>query len=229
MKLFSNILDILYPNICNHCKKRVPNKTDFFCIQCFGRFEKTNFHKIEENLVLKRFEGIIPLKAATSFLYINEGNMASQIMHEFKYHKNIELAEYMGKWYGQELKNSVFDETDLLIPIPLHKNKKAIRGYNQSMAIANGIGSILNIEAKDDVIIRNKFTVSQTKLSKSERQKNVENVFEVVKKEFIIHKRITLIDDVVTTGATIEMCAKELLKFPIKSLNVITLGFAYSD
>ena len=127
------------------------------------------------------------------------------------------------------MKNSIFDETDLLIPIPLHKDKKAIRGYNQSMAIANGIGSILNIEAKDDVIIRKKFTVSQTKLSKSERQKNVENVFEVVKKEFIIHKRITLIDDVVTTGATIEMCAQELLKFPIKSLNVITLGFAYSD
>lgn len=159
-------------------------------------------------------------------LFVSKGNLTSQILYQIKYDGNTHLAENMGVSLGQQLKNSVFSNADLLIPIPLHKAKKVLRGFNQSEVLANGIAKVLPIQVDTESVIRTKHTSSQTFLSKEARQENVKDVFEVVKPALIQNKKIILLDDVITTGATIETCAKELLKAGANEVMLLSLAIA---
>lgn len=226
MKPIQNLAEIIFPDTCNTCNKRIFQKSDLFCVTCMNEMEYTHIKNFSDNIVLDKFKGLLPINNAFSMLFVSKSNLTSQILYQIKYDGNTHLAENMGVSLGERLKNSVFSNADLLIPIPLHKAKKVLRGYNQSEVLANGIASVLPIQVETESVIRTKHTSSQTFLSKEARQENVKDVFEVVKPALIQNKKIILLDDVITTGATIETCAKELLKAGANEVILLSLAIA---
>ncbi|MFT7248801.1 MAG: ComF family protein, partial [Arcticibacterium sp.] len=171
--------------------------------------------------------GKIPVKKTYSFLQFTKNGLVQNILHDLKYKNKPDLAEYMGKWFGNELLSKGFDEEiDLLLAVPLHPIKEKRRGYNQADEIALGISLSLKLPFERGSIIRNKFTQSQTNKSRYGRFENVEAVFEVSKNVKIEGKRIALVDDVLTTGATLEVVGKELLKAGCLDLSILTIAAA---
>jgi ComF family protein len=188
--------------------------------------EYTHIKSFNDNIVLDKFKGLLPVFNAYSMLFVSKGNLTSQILHQIKYESNTHLGEQLGIALGMRVKNSIFSNADLLIPIPLHKTKKALRGYNQSEVLANGLATIIPIPIVLESIIRSKHTKSQTYLNKEARKENVKDVFEVIKPLVVQNKKIILLDDVITTGATIEACANELLKAGANEVMLLSLAIA---
>jgi len=226
MKLLQNLAKIVFPDTCNACNKRIFQNSSLFCVRCMDEMEYTHIKSFNDNIVLDKFKGLLPVFNAYSMLFVSKGNLTSQILHQIKYESNTHLGEQLGIALGMRVKNSIFSNADLLIPIPLHKTKKALRGYNQSEVLANGLATIIPIPIVLESIIRSKHTKSQTYLNKEARKENVKDVFEVIKPLFVQNKKIILLDDVITTGATIEACANELLKAGANEVMLLSLAIA---
>lgn len=226
MKTIQQLIKIVFPDVCNICKKRIFTTTDLFCVACSSKLEYTHIKNFRNNIVLDKFKGILPIKSAYSMLFVSKGNLTSQILYQIKYDSNSHMAENLGILIGNQLKNSDFSNADLLIPIPLHKSKKSQRGFNQSEILADGISKILNIKIDSTSVVRTKYTTSQTFLNKEERQDNVRNVFHVTNQNIIQNKKVILIDDVITTGSTIEACAQEILKAGASEIMLLSLAIA---
>ncbi len=226
MKSVQKLAEILFPQTCNICNKRVFLKSDLFCVSCFEALEKTHIQDFKNNLILDKFKGVVPIKHAFSMYFVSKNNLTSQILYKIKYDGNTQLAESLGMIVGKRLINSIFSSADSIIPIPLHKAKQSIRGFNQSELIAQGIASTISIDIDTESVIRTKHTSSQTFLNKEARQENVKDVFEVTKPQMILDKKIILVDDVITTGATIETCSKELLKAGANEVMLLSLAVA---
>jgi ComF family protein len=226
MKLLQNLAKIVFPDTCNVCNKRIFQNSSLFCVRCMDEMEYTHIKNINNNIVLDKFKGLLPVYNAYSMLFVSKDNLTSQILHQIKYESNTHLGEQLGIALGMRVKNSIFSNADLLIPIPLHKTKKALRGYNQSEVLANGLATIMPIPIVLESIIRSKHTTSQTYLNKEARKENVKDVFEVIKPTFVQNKKIILLDDVITTGATIEACANELLNAGANEVMLLSLAIA---
>jgi ComF family protein len=226
MKSVQKLAEILFPQTCNICNKRIFQKTDLFCVSCFEALEKTHIQDFKNNLILDKFKGLSPIRHAFSMYFVSKDNLTSQILYQIKYDGNTKLAESMGIIVGKRLIHSIFSNADSIIPIPLHKAKESIRGYNQSERIAQGIASIIPLTIDTESTIRTKHTSSQTFLSKEARQENVKDVFEVIKPQRIVGKKIILLDDVITTGATVETCTRELLKAGANEVMLLSLAVA---
>ena len=224
LKDFQNLI---YPNLCICCNQHLIKNEEFICFDCLINIPRTNFHLETNNPVEKLFWGRVNIEFATSYFYYNKGSIYQQIMHLLKYKHLPEIGAVMGKHFGAELFHyNIFNNVDLIIPIPLHKKKLIKRGYNQSEAIANGIGSILNIPISTNTLERIVNTNTQTRKSRFERWENVEGIFKVPKIENINNRHILLIDDVVTTGSTLEAAAQALLDSHAKSVSIATLACA---
>ncbi len=187
---------------------------------------RTRYHKDPDNPTAQTFWGRTNIQNATSFLHFNKKGTVQHIMHQIKYKDNLELAIFMGTHAGHELKCTPFEEVDVIIPVPLHKSRLSKRGYNQSERIAMGISEILNIPIDNKSIIRAKSSESQVTKKRYQRWENVEGIFEVVQPQQIINKHILLVDDILTTGATIEACAQEILKVEGTKISIFTLAKA---
>jgi ComF family protein len=188
---------------------------------------ETNNHLQKENGVEKSLWGRIPFDRAFSFLYFNQFGLTQKLLHELKYKGNQELAYYLGEIYASKIKQTVQNHgIDSVIAIPLHKNKLQKRGYNQSLAFAKGLGETLGLEDLSSNIIRNKETDTQTKKSREERWENVESIFSVKNPELLKNKHILVVDDVITTGATIESCTREIVKCGNCTISVASIAFA---
>lgn len=199
-------------NICTHCRFHLP---------------KTNFHLIRENPISKLFWGKVNIETATSFYYFNKGNKVQNLLHNFKYKGQSELGTHIGKMFGNDLAQSLFYKTvDLIVPIPLHPAKLKRRGYNQSDFLAKGLAESLDIGWDNEVLKRTVATSSQTQKSRFDRWKNVDSIFELNNSEAQANKHILLVDDVVTTGSTLESAANELLKIPGAKVSIATIAFA---
>lgn len=148
-------------------------------------------------------------------------------MHELKYKGNQEVGEMLGRWYGAELRESGFaDVFDLIIPVPLHQKRLMVRGYNQSDCFAKGLAESLNIEWRNDILVRETETSSQVNKSRLERYQNMDKVFTVKNPELLKDKKIVVVDDTLTTGATLESCVLSLQEFEIKDISILTLAMA---
>lgn len=187
---------------------------------------RTGFHEEPDNPTAQTFWGRVNIHNATSFLHFNKKGVVQHIMHQIKYKDNLELAIFMGTHAGHELKSTPFAEVDVIIPVPLHKSRLSKRGYNQSERIARGISEILNIPLDTKSIIRAKSSESQVTKKRYQRWENVEGIFEVVAPQQIANKHILLVDDILTTGATIEACAREILKAEGTKVSIFTLAKA---
>lgn len=220
------LLSIIYPRLCAACGNVLFYNEKALCLKCYAELPRTGFHSDPENEVARLFWGRVPVKNATSFIFFNKDSMYRQILHELKYRDQQHVGIEMGRLFGLELKETPFTEADLIHPIPLHYSKQRKRGYNQSELIARGISQVLNIPVKTDLVIRKGETMTQTKKTRYERWMNVKDTFQIQDVSSLRDKHILLVDDVITTGATVEACATSLLAVSGVTLSVASLACA---
>lgn len=225
LNYLEDLLSMVFPEICNACGKPLYKHENLICNYCKVKLPYTNFHLQTENPVEKIFWGRIPIEKAGAFLYFHKGNRVQQLMHRFKYKGKKEIGELIGSLYGNELlKSNFFSDADVIIPVPLHPEKQKKRGYNQSECFANGLSVALNIPSQTNILTRAFASSTQTKKNRFERWKNVETIFKIQNVESILNKHIVLVDDVITTGATVEACANTLMKASPKKISFLALA-----
>lgn len=223
--MLHDLIHLFFPKLCIACNGNLLKNESFLCTGCLLHLPQTRFHQTPQNPLEKIFWGRLPLEQAFAFLHFKKGNAVQHILHEIKYKNNKELAIFIGRYYGSILKTAAI-KPDGVAAIPLHRNKLRKRGYNQSALIAQGISESLQVADLSDGLQRLKSTETQTKKSRFERWENVEEVFAVTRPEAFEHKHILLIDDVITTGATIEACGKALLQLSGTKLSIAGIAFA---
>lgn len=223
--MIKDILSLIYPQVCVICPEDLYEGEKFICSECRYHLPRTGFHNIADNPVAKHFWGRIPVEAATAYFYFNKGLKVQELIHKIKYRGKTELGIYLGQMFGAELKTSSFAEKiNFVIPVPLHEQKQRQRGYNQSYLIAKGIAEALGVDYSADYLVRSKATDTQTRKSRFKRWQNVDNKFEVTDTEAIKGKNVLLVDDVVTTGSTLEACGRAILSMPDTKLSIAALA-----
>lgn len=226
VSLFEDTLGLIYPEVCITCGKHLPSGFRFVCPRCQYDIPRTNFHNERENAVEQIFWGRIPVRYAASMFYYTKGSRYQKLIHVMKYQGKKEIGYELGKIYGQDLMQSPFFDIDLIVPVPLHPRKKRKRGYNQSEWIGMGLGEVLQKPLIANNLYRAVNTNTQTQKNRFERWKNVENVFRLKSVDSIRNRHILLVDDVITTGATLESCVHVLSKCSNTSVSIVTLGYA---
>lgn len=223
----NDLLNIFFPNVCKACGNALYQQEKVICLDCLYKLPKTGFHQHIENPVSRVFWGRVDIHAATSFLFFSKGGKVQQLIHALKYKGNQETGTYLGNLLGADLiQSELYKSVDLVIPVPLHPKKQHKRGFNQSDCIATGIGQAMKIPVVTDKLIRTTHTSSQTKKSRESRWDNVKGVFEVIDSPTLEGKHVLLVDDVLTTGATLESCAETLLSIQGVRVSVATLAYA---
>lgn len=223
----NEILELFFPVLCISCGDRLVTQEKFLCIHCWADLPVTNFHRHSENKVAQLFWGRAKIEQATAYFSYKKGSNYQHLIHFIKYKGLKELGVETGRRFGNVLSGSDdFNVADVVIPVPLHPKKEKKRGYNQSEWIAKGIAETMKKPLSVNNLIRNSDTATQTKKNRFERWQNVENIFHVSHPEELAGKHVLLIDDVVTTGSTLEACAFQLLKIENVKVSIATLGFA---
>ncbi len=224
--LLDDLLGLLYPDLCVACGRRLVQQEKFLCLHCLHDLPRTNFHTMPDNKVAQIFWGRVPVEMAASWLFFRKGSRYQRLVHFMKYKGVKEIGEEMGKLYGHDLKASPFASADLLVPVPLHSQRLKERGYNQSEWIARGIGASLQLPVSTGNLVREKFTSTQTRKNRFERFRNVEGIFTVLNPGEYHQKHLLLVDDVVTTGSTLEASAEALFAAGVSKVSVVTLACA---
>ncbi|MCH8553883.1 MAG: ComF family protein [Schleiferiaceae bacterium] len=223
-----DILELFFPHICHGCGVPLLQNEKHLCLTCHYELPLVNEASSLESSLHRILYGRMPLLEGAAFLYFQKGSFVQEILHAFKYEGAQGLCEHMGQLMGMQFnKNGFFNQADYLIPVPLHPKKERKRGYNQAAILAKGMSNATKIPLNTSLIARNQFTESQTKKSRFARWLNVSSVFEVPPEASaqLRDKHIVLIDDVITTGATLEACAKPLIDLGAK-ISVATLAKA---
>lgn len=226
---WSDFISLWYPNVCAACQSNLIRGEYTLCTLCKFNLPRTGFHHMPGNMVEKLFWGKINFERATSFLFFHKFGVTQQLIHLLKYKNRTDIGTWLGREMGNELKHTYpFNKADLIIPVPLHHAKQRKRGYNQSDFIAEGLSEVLKIEVDKLSLLRLRMNESQTRKSRMERWKNVDELFDCTRPEYIKGKRILLVDDVLTTGATLEACALALYEAcPDIKINFITAALAH--
>jgi ComF family protein len=226
MHILSDLLHIFYPRVCLVCSSSLTRSEKLICRACDFKLPRTRFHDDTENPVTRVFWGRIRV-TATAFLYFKKENMTQKLLHKLKYHGRKDVGIMLGELFAQDLCQSYhFRDIDVVIPVPLHPKKKRKRGYNQSASIGQGIAAFMDAELDLRSLIRNKFTQTQTRKSRMERWENVQDIFELRDHSKLEGKRILIIDDVITTGATMESCLQVCSAVRDAKLYAAAIGFA---
>lgn len=210
-KRWADFVHLLFPEHCVACQSILVEGEQHLCLQCQMTLNYTHFHTKKENPLWQKLNAHIPTEFAAAYLYFQKKGKTQSILHSIKYLQKPEIATYIGRHYGAILKETAFAQHwDCIIPIPLHKSKLRKRGYNQSTHFAQGLSESLAIPFYENIIGRKKATETQTQKNKAERWTNVEDVFEIENPDFLDQKHILLVDDVITTGATLLSCAQAI-------------------
>jgi len=221
------LTELLFPRLCVVCSDKLIEQEQWICLHCLHHIPRTNFHLNPDNQVARLFYGRIPIEFATSFFYFSKGSKYQNLLHSLKYKGMKEMGEEIGKHFGIDLLQSPdFSSVDVICPVPLHPQKEKKRGYNQSWWIALGMARQMQKELSDDNLKRVTATETQTRKSRFARWQNVEGIFELSNPEAFSGKHILLIDDVVTTGSTLEACAQAILSKTNARVSIATLATA---
>jgi ComF family protein len=225
--MFREIFSLFYPSLCAACREPLLRNEVTICASCLMELPYTQFHLDAENPVTRLFWGRTTVHFATSLCYFEKATRVQRMLHELKYRGNTSVGDFLGKELGKQIELSPhFGKIDLILPVPLHPKKERLRGYNQSSFIADGISHITGIEAQKSLLLRKKNNSTQTKKSRFDRYKNVETIFTLKEPEQVYGKHVLLVDDVVTTGATLEACTETLLAQPDTRVSIATLAIA---
>ena len=223
----NSISHLLFPHNCLGCATDILYDGDLICARCAAELPITNYFKAANNPVEKTFYGRIKVENAAANFYYTKDSLMQHLMVQLKYKGNKEVGRYLGRLMGNELKkNTRFDNVEALIPLPLNEKKEFKRGYNQAMEICNGITSVWQKPIINNAVIRTIFTETQTHENRVNRWLNMEGVFGVANPKVIEGKHILLVDDIITTGATLESCGAEILKVANTTLSIACAGCA---
>lgn len=216
-----------YPRLCSFCKNKLIAQEVAVCIQCIFKLPKTNNFDEPNNLGETLLAGRFPFDRVASFAIFTKEGLLQALIHDLKYHNKPEIGHLLGAIFGADLQGSKFiAPIDVIVPVPLHPKKQTIRGYNQAEAFAQGISNATSIPVSTDQLIRAINNSSQTKRSKTERWENVQGIFEVPNPHVFQNKHVLLVDDVITTGSTLEACAMALLACSNITISIATIGIA---
>jgi len=224
--LIRDFTNLLYPQLCPACDAPLHNSEKEICIKCEYDLPFTDFHLHQDNPLARQFWGRVPINSASALLYFQQGNKAQNLMHQIKYKNQPQVGFLLGEMIGKRLIEGVAPkDIDYIIPVPIHEKRQRARGYNQSEYIANGIAEVLKVPVKTKVLIKYKETKSQTKNERFKRFQNLENVFMVLQPNLISGKNILLVDDVITTGATLEACATTINQHQPQKLSLAAAAY----
>ncbi len=225
--IFSSTLHLFYPHTCTGCGSDLLEENILLCLKCIHNLPHTHFAALANNPVEKYFWGRIPLEAAYSEFYFSKEFLVQQLIHQLKYKSDTSIGFYLGEMMGRTLlKSGRFNSIDAIIPLPLYADKERKRGYNQAAILGNGISSIINKPVLNETVIRRHATETQTRKHRTERWENVKDSFMVNNDKDLAGKHLLLVDDVVTTGATLEACGNIILEVPGSKLSIATLAYA---
>ena len=224
---FADFVSLLFPELCAACRAGLMANELIICTNCLYNFPFTNFHLQADNIVARQFWGKIRLEAAYSLCYFAKGGKIQNLMHQFKYGGTREIGNIMGSMAGEQLcKNEKFKSVDLIVPVPLHKKRLQQRGYNQSACFAEGLAKKLGAFVEENNLIREVATETQTHKSRFSRFENMKEIFFIKNPQKLENKYVLLVDDIITTGSTLEACGIELLKIKGLKLSIATIAYA---
>lgn len=224
--MFKQLIGLFFPKVCFGCESVLVHQENILCTSCLHDLPLTNLHENDSNLIKNVFYGSVVLRHATALFYYPKKGVVRKLIHYLKYKNHPEISDYLGKWLGSELQEATsFTGIDVVIPVPLHKKRLQQRGYNQVEGFGKELAISLNARYNDTVLLRNKNTSTQTVKDRLTRWKNVRTIFEVNDINTLSGKHILLVDDVITTGATIKACAKELHKIPNVKLSLAVMAY----
>jgi ComF family protein len=223
---FESLTNLFFPRLCTGCGNDLFGDEEVLCIRCIDELPVTNFHLHANNPVEKIFWGRLPLVSASSHLYFTKDSLFQHLLHAFKYKSNRELGFYFGRCMGKSfLQSNRFNNVDFLVPLPLHPKKEKQRGYNQAAVLCDGIADVMQVPVLKNTILRPTATETQTHKNRINRWQNMEGKFSLSNPDIIHDKHVLLIDDVVTTGATLESCGLQLLQAHGLRLSIATLAY----
>ena len=227
--IFHDFFSLIYPRICPSCENSLLKNDLFLCTNCSFELPKTKFHNDKDNFVNQLFWGRVQLENATAYYYFIKKSKFQKLIHKLKYKGNRQIGFELGRLLGLELVESGwYKGIDFIVPVPLHPKREKKRGYNQSYWIAKGVADAMYIAVNNKNLYRSVETETQTRKSRTERWENVESIFKLKNDSLFEDKHILLIDDVVTTGSTLEACANTLLLAKNSKVSIATLAVSYN-
>jgi ComF family protein len=220
---------IFFPHICIGCGSDLISNNQLLCIHCINKLPATHFELYANNPVEKIFWGRAAISSASAEYYFTKNSILQQILHQFKYKGKKDIGIYLGRMLGETLyQSNRFTNLDALVPLPLFASKEKRRGYNQAAVLAEGISLVMKLPVLNDCIERTTATETQTQKNRMERWQNISGKFKLKNKEAVVGKHILLVDDVITTGATLDACANEFLLEENIHVSIATLAYAQS-
>ncbi|HNY01520.1 MAG TPA: ComF family protein [Bacteroidales bacterium] len=227
MLYLTDFFSLVFPRICPACGNSLWKNERGICHACEYHLPKTNFHFDAENPVSRLFWGRADIVTAAAFLYFHKGNKVQRLVHQLKYKGRKDIGIFLGEMYGETLKYApLFNASDVIIPVPLHKKRYMKRGYNQSEQFGIGLGNVMKIPVNRHLLARVKATETQTRKSRFSRYQNVKEIFRVERPEEWENRHLLLVDDVITTGATLESCILALQVIPGVKISVACIATA---
>ncbi|MHA6279199.1 ComF family protein [Salinimicrobium sp. CAU 1759] len=226
--MFHDFINLLYPKLCHGCDSSLKSNEHILCTSCLHSLPVADHHLEKDNPVEKIFYGRIPVENATALLLFEKKGMVQKLIHSLKYRGHEEIGSFLGLWLGSELKQIPdWKKVTMVIPVPLHKKKLKIRGYNQVTGFGREIAKALEVPYRDDILLKVNATKTQTLKKRLARWGSIDETF-IVKETFLLENaHILLIDDLVTTGATLEACAQKLLKIPQLKISIATMAVTH--
>ena len=227
--MFNYIIDLFFPKVCAGCHTILITNETVFCTVCRHELPLTQYHLDSKNEAVKKFYGKIAIEHASALLYFNKKGIVQELIHNLKYKGHEEIGTVLGNWYVEDLKELALETPfDVVIPVPLHPKKFRERGYNQVTTFGKALAKGLKIDYNDAVLYRKKYSKTQSKKNLIGRSDNIENIFDVIFTEENQNKHFLIVDDVLTTGATLEACSKALLKIPGAKISIVCMAMANS-
>jgi len=224
--MFHDLINLFYPKTCLICEDILTKNEHLICTNCLHELPVTNYHLDNDNPVKKVFYGRIALENATALLLFHKKSNVQTLIHQLKYRGHKEIGAYLGVWAGNILSETEeYQAIDVVIPVPLHPKKLKSRGFNQVEDFGKKLSKALNAEYIDNVLLKTSFTATQTLKSRFARWNNMEETFILKNANFIQNKHVLIVDDLITTGATIEACANVLKASPGIKISVVSMAF----
>lgn len=223
--MFKSLFDLLFPKVCLGCESFLMSNEEIICTSCRHDLPLTNYHVESENELTKKFYGRIKIEFGASMLFYHKHGIVHELIHNLKYYRHQEIGSFLGNWYAEDLKNlEIIKKFDTIIPVPLHKKRLKERGYNQIETFGKTLSEKLSIPYDDSILFRNIYSKTQTKKNFSGRTDVNIAIFDVSFTEKDHGKHFLLVDDVITTGSTLEACARAILKIPDSKLSIVSIA-----
>jgi ComF family protein len=227
--MFKSLLQLFFPPVCAGCKTVLVANENVICTKCRHEIPLTQHHLNLENEAFKKFYGRIPVEHVSALVYFHKKGIVQELIHSLKYRGQEAIGTVLGEWYAEELKSSQLLQTvDTIVPVPLHPKKLRERGYNQVTEFGYALAKSLQIPVNTSILFRQVYSKTQSQKNRLGRTEGIDTIFDVTFDEKDHNKHFLLIDDVITTGATLEVCAKALLKIPGTKISIVCMAMADS-